>query len=275
MSDTTTTNYGWVKPQNFASDDTWGTKINTDLDSQDATVWAIHLAVVAAQADATTAKNRVLHETWVTANGTFAIPAGTTASTPFEITPVGAGGGGGGCASNVSGTAAGGGGAGGVGYGIWTGFTAAQNITLTIGALGAGGTGGADGTAGGNTTVTYAAVAIMTATGGAGGKQGNTGTQLGGAAGAATETVGASGLTLISSSTLFSDHGVLGLGPNFAGAGGSGEFGTGGASVGGTPGNGSAASGYGAGGSGAYQAASAAHNGGAGTIGAVRIRYWL
>ena len=48
MADVPTANYGWIKPDIGASDDTWGGKLNTDLDGIDSTVKSVSIVANAA-----------------------------------------------------------------------------------------------------------------------------------------------------------------------------------------------------------------------------------
>ncbi len=49
MADTTTANYGWVKPEVGGSDSTWGTKLNASLEGIDADLKAVSDGTTAAQ----------------------------------------------------------------------------------------------------------------------------------------------------------------------------------------------------------------------------------
>lgn len=75
---TTTTNYGWTKPDVGGSSGSWGTNLNTDLDEIDADLKAVSDAAVAAEATGDAAQ--------ATADKAY---AGKLAITPSVITPAG------------------------------------------------------------------------------------------------------------------------------------------------------------------------------------------
>lgn len=204
---------------------------------------------------------------------TFTTPANTIPTDQFEFTLGGGGGAGGGATSSTA-NGGNGGGSGRVAVGTFSGFSANQNVTIVLGAGGTGST-GANGGAGNQSTITAAAVAIMTCPGGNGGAV-NSGSAAGtwGISGAAaTITAGASGLTLVSALNGGSFDGVSGV-SNVGGMGGSNCHGVGGAApFGGSSGLNGNVGVHGGGGSGAISNVTNNKAGGNGGDGFCYVRY--
>ena len=114
-----------------------------------------------------------------TSSGTFTIPSGVTG---IKVTCVGAGGGNGGPSSSY-GTTGGGGGGGACATQWFTGLTAGNTLTVTVGSGGAIGATNSTGGTGGTTSVSSGSQSITTvsAGGGSGGLQTNAITNGGGA----------------------------------------------------------------------------------------------
>ncbi len=224
----------------------------------------------------------VLHSQTFTSSGTFTFPAGTTSTTPFRFTSIGAGAGGG-SNSGSSGGGGGGGGGGAAAAFLVSGFTAGQNATITIGAGGPGSfnaaNAGSNGTA---TTIVYAATTMISTGGGIGGTSGVcSNTCAGGAAGTVSNNF--TGLTLIdtiaSGNANPGSYGTyVGGSDGIGGAGGGNPMGPGAqpnfCTAGGPSQTGNNGAGYGGGGAGGCSSGGQSL-GGNGSSGAVIVQWVL